>query len=90
MFKSRNMSRRLPKKNSECAENVLSNSGTRPQIERFTLCENDTPQIERYPSVRTICPGEVDQQVYITQKRRYGIVSVAALLFNFRVKNVLE
>ena len=24
----------------------------------ITLCENDTPQIEQYPSVRTICPGE--------------------------------
>jgi len=49
------------------------------QIERFALCENDTPQIERYPSVRTICPGGEEQEVYITTNSRYGNSSVAAV-----------
>ena len=40
----------------------------KPQIERFPLCKNDTPQIERYPSVRTICLGGEGQKVYITTK----------------------
>ena len=50
----------------------------RHQIERFTLCENDTPQIEQYPSVRTICPGEGCREHPKKQKCRCGNGSVAA------------
>ena len=60
------------------------------QIERFTLCENDTPQIERYPSVRTIYLRGEEWQVYITAKRRCEKCSVAALLFGVYYKNVLK
>ncbi|MBQ7436386.1 MAG: hypothetical protein IJV30_03560 [Oscillospiraceae bacterium] len=51
----------------------------RHQIERFTLCENDTPQIEQYPSVRTICPGEWCREHPKKQKCRCGNDSVAAV-----------
>jgi hypothetical protein len=47
-------------------------------IERFTLCENDTPQIERYPSVRTICLGRADRETLKKQRSRYGNCSTAA------------
>ena len=45
------------------------NKSKENQIERFPFCENDTPQIERYPSMRTICPGGKDQKVNITAKQ---------------------
>ena len=44
----------------------------------ITLCENDTPQIEQYPSVRTICPGEGCREHPKKQKCRCGNGSVAA------------
>ena len=44
----------------------------------ITLYENDTPQIEQYPSVRTICPGEGCREHPKKQKCRCGIDSVAA------------
>lgn len=44
----------------------------------ITLCENDTPQIEQYPSVRTICPGEGCREHPKKQKCRCGNSSVAA------------
>ena len=44
----------------------------------ITLYENDTPQIEQYPSVRTICPGEGCREHPKKQKRRCGNSSVAA------------
>jgi hypothetical protein len=53
----------------------------RPQIERFTLCENDTPQIEQYTSMRTICPGEGCWEHPKKQKCRCGNGSVAAAFF---------
>jgi hypothetical protein len=43
-----------------------------------TLGENDTPQIEQYPSVRTICPGEGCREHPKKQKCRCGNGSVAA------------
>ena len=44
----------------------------------ITLCENDTPQIEQYPSVRTIGPGEGCREHQKKQKCRCGNGSVAA------------
>ena len=44
----------------------------------ITLGENDTPQIEQYPSVRTICPGEGCREHPKKQKCRCGNGSVAA------------
>lgn len=44
----------------------------------ITLYENDTPQIEQYPSVRTICPGEGCREHHKKQKCRCGNGSVAA------------
>ena len=51
-----------------------------PETSNWTisLCENDTPQIEQYPSVRTICPGEGCREHPKKQKCRCGNVSVAA------------
>ena len=59
-------------------------------IERFTLCENDTPQIERYPSVRTICPRAGCREHPKKQICRCGRCSVAALAFHIYLKNVLK
>ena len=44
----------------------------------ITLCENDTPQIEQYPSVRTIYLKSRKRKVSKTQKCRCGNSSVAA------------
>ena len=51
---------------------------------------NDTPQIERYPSVRTICPREGSREHLKKHKRRCGKSSVAALPFGIYNKNVLK
>ena len=58
---------------------IRHNESNDDYIERFPLCENDTPQIERYPSVRTICPGGEEREVYITTNSRYGNSSVVAV-----------
>ena len=40
---------------AKCMQTISSFLRSAHQIERFHLCENDTAQIERYPSMRTIC-----------------------------------
>ena len=59
---------------------------TKTCIWTITLCENDTPQIEQYPSVRTICPGEGCRGHPKKQKCRCGNSSVAAAFFGRTAK----
>ncbi len=47
-------------------------------------------QIERYPSVRTICLGEEEQTVYITISSHYGKGSVVAAFIVADVRKRLK